>query len=444
MKSSKEQQSYAIEVYGCQMNFYDAGLIAGILEQNGYRPAAEMATADIMVVNTCSVRDHAERRALGRIRELAGLRKQRPRSRLVVCGCMAQRMGSKLLTRIPGIDLVVGTGEYRALPDLLRRAGRGRAVATSGSLEMYSGVKSPKAREILAFVAVMRGCNNRCSYCIVPQLRGPARSRSLDDILREVQLLTEEGVREITFLGQNVNAYRDGRYRFADLLRRAGRAEQLCRIRFTTSHPRDMSEGILMAMAECPEVCEHLHLPLQSGSDRILKDMRRGYTSEQYRTVVSRARELIPGLSLTTDLIAGFPGETEEDFQQTLEMMQDVEFDGAFTFQYSPRPGTEAEHWPGQVPSAVRHERLERLIDLQRRITRRVNRRMMGQTVEVLVEGRSKRKATELMGRTGANKVVIFPGDAVLAGRLVKVQITAVGGVTAKGKMLRSGEPVLP
>ena len=444
MKSTGEQQSYAIEVYGCQMNFYDGGLIAGILEQNGYRPAAEMATADIMVVNTCSVRDHAERRALGRIRELAGLRKQRPRSRLVVCGCMAQRMGPKLLDLIPGIDLVVGTGEYRAFPDLLRKAEGGRAVATSSTLEIYSEIRPPAAQELSVFVAVMRGCNNRCSYCIVPQLRGPARSRSMDDIFREVQTLTGEGVREITFLGQNVNAYRDGRYRFADLLRRAGQVERLCRIRFTTSHPRDMSEGILTAMAECPGVCEHLHLPLQSGSDRILKAMRRGYTSKQYRTVVERARELIPGLSITTDLIAGFPGETEEDFQQTLEMMRDVEFDSAFTFQYSPRPGTDAEHWPGQVPFAVGHERLERLIALQHRIAQRVNRRMVGKTVEVLIEGRSKRNAAELMGRTGTNKVVIFAGDAALAGRLVRVQITAVRGVTARGKMLSSGEPVLP
>jgi len=441
-----KRKSYAVEAYGCQMNFYDGGLIAGILEQNGYRPASKMSVADLMVVNTCSVRDHAERRALGRIRELAGLRRQRPHSRLVVCGCMAQRMGAKLLDRIPGIDLVVGTGEYRRLPDLLRRIEMGRASATANTLETYSDIRPRPAPGLSAFVSVMRGCDNRCSYCIVPQLRGPARSRSLDDIFGEVRFLTGQGIREITFLGQNVNAYQDGNQRFAALLRRADRVERLWRIRFTTSHPRDMSEDILKAMAESGSVCEHLHLPLQSGSDRILKAMRRGYTTAQYRSVVDQARELIPGLSLTTDLIAGFPDETDEDFQKTLELMQAVEFDNAFTFQYSPRPGTDAVKFSGQVPEQVRHERLERLIDSQHAITQRIRRKMAGQTVEVLVEGRSKRNAAELMGRTRTNKVVIFSGDIRLSGRLVSVQVKTVQGVTARGELAAepSSEPVLP
>jgi tRNA-2-methylthio-N6-dimethylallyladenosine synthase len=441
-----KRKTYAVEAYGCQMNVYDGGLIAGILEGDGYRPAPRISRADLMVVNTCSVRDHAERRVLGRIRELAGLRRQRPHSRLVVCGCMAQRMGAQLLDRIPGIDLVIGTGEYRRLPDLLCRIETGRAAVTSDTLELYSDIRPRPAPGLSAFVSVMRGCDNRCSYCIVPQLRGPARSRSVDDILDEVRTLTDQGIREITFLGQNVNAYRDGNRGFAGLLRRADRVDRLWRIRFTTSHPRDMSEEIFTAMAESGSVCEHLHLPLQSGSDRILKAMRRGYTTGQYRSVVDRARELIPGLSLTTDLIAGFPGETDEDFRQTLDMLEAIEFDHAFTFQYSPRPGTDAVKFSGQVPEKVRQQRLRTLIDTQHAITQQISGQMAGRTVEVLVEGPSKRNAAEMMGRTRTNKVVIFSGNSRLSGRLVRVHVETVQGVTAKGKLAAepSSEPVLP
>jgi tRNA-2-methylthio-N6-dimethylallyladenosine synthase len=311
---------------------------------------------------------------------------------------------------------------------------------------MYSDVRPRIAPGLSAFISVMRGCDNRCSYCIVPRLRGPARSRPLKDILDEARSLTEGDVREVTFLGQNVNAYRDGNNRFADLLRGAGRIERLWRIRFTTSHPRDMSEDILKAVAETESVCEHLHLPLQSGSDRILKAMRRGYTVARYRSVIDRARALIPGVSITTDLIAGFPGETEEDFRQTLEMMGIVEFDAAFTFGYSPRQGTDALRFSGQVPGPVRQERLERLIDHQLEITGRVNQKLVGQTVEVLVEGRSKRNAAELMGRTRTNKGVIFAGDIRLAGKLAPVRVKTVRTATARGELAAepSSRPVLP
>jgi tRNA-2-methylthio-N6-dimethylallyladenosine synthase len=443
----EQQKSYCIEAYGCQMNLYDGDLIAGILERSGYRPACRISDADLMVVNTCSVRDHAERRALGRIRELAGLKKRRPQARLVVCGCMAQRMGAELLNQIMGVDLVVGTNQYRHLPDLIRKVDQGRAVSTDSSTELYSEIMPRGRRGPSAFVAVMRGCNNRCSYCIVPHLRGPARSRSLEDIFHEVHALTQAGVREITFLGQNVNAYRSGRYRFADLLQRANDVERLWRVRFTTSHPRDMSDDILKAMAASAKVCRHLHLPLQSGSDRVLRAMRRGYTADQYRAVVDRARELNPGLSITTDLIAGFPTETESDFQQTLEMMRSIQFDDAFTFQYSPRPGTEAAQWPEQVSEAGGHQRLKRLIDLQRHITKSINEAMVGETMEVLVEGPSKRDRAELMGRPENHKVVVFPGDPELVGRLVQIRIVTARAGTARGMLLYPMEvarPLLP
>jgi len=436
-----ERKTYYIESYGCQMNLYDADLMAGILERAGYQPVGGLEKADVIVVNTCSVREHAEQRALGRIRELGGLKKHRPQARLVVCGCMAQRLGEELLRLIPGVDLVVGTDGYRNLVELLIRSHESRIAETSGCpQEVYSQLTPRFRGKVSAFVAVMRGCDNRCSYCIVPQLRGPARSRPLDEIVQEVTGLVNQGAREVIFLGQNVNAYRDGQHDFADLLRRANHIAQISRIRFITSHPRDMDERMLMAMADAEKVCEHLHLPVQSGSDKILRAMHRGYTAKQYQSLVWRARELFPGLSITTDLIAGFPGETEEDFQKTIRLMQDVEFDDAFTFLYSPRPRTEAAKLSGQVPLDVRHRRLKRMIALQRQITNRINQRLIGSTVEVLVEGRSKRNAEELLGRSRAYKPVIFHGDEALVGALVGVTVKKARGGTVWGEQATEPE----
>lgn len=433
--------SYYIESYGCQMNLYDADLMASILERAGYQPASGLGEADVILVNTCSVREHAERRAIGRIRELGALKRKRSEVRLVVCGCMAQRMGEKMLQMIPGVDLVVGTDGYRNLPKLLGRSEGFRIAETSVcAQEVYSQVVPRYRGGLTAFVAVMRGCDNRCAYCIVPQLRGPARSRPMDEILKEVAGLVDKGCRQVTFLGQNVNLYRDGLNGLPDLLRRANKQAGLYRIRFITSHPRDMNEEILMAMAEADKACEHLHLPLQSGSNRVLRAMRRGYTAEKYRSLVRRARELLPGLSITTDLIAGFPGETEMDFRETIQLMRDLEFDDAFTFGYSPRPGTEAADMVDQVPSDVRHRRLEKLIALQREITERVNQRLIGRTVEVLVGGRSKRKVQELMGRTRTHKVVIFAGGPELVGSLVQVRVKKARGEAAWGERVSRPE----
>ncbi len=429
--------TYYIEVYGCQMNFYDADLLANILDGAGYRPAPVVQEADVILVNTCSVREHAEHRAMGRIRELAGMKKEHPKVRLVVCGCMAQRMGSEMLRQIPGIDVVLGTDGYRDLPELLRRSETARIVETSVcAQEIYSQLVPRYDGEICAFVGVMRGCDNRCSYCIVPQLRGRARSRPLEDIVREVSGLVDRGCRQVTFLGQNVNLFGDGQNRFADLLRKTNEISHLWRIRFISSHPRDMDEGILVAMAESAKVCEHLHLPIQSGSNKILRAMRRGYTTQEYRSIVLRARELMPGLSITTDLIAGFPGETNGDFQETIKLMRELEFDDAFTFQYSPRPGTEAAKMSDQVPLDEQHRRLEQLIALQLEITKKINSRQVGRTIEILVERQSRRKTKELMGRTRNHKVVIFPGDVKLVGRLVHVKVKSVRGKTAWGEII--------
>jgi len=437
MSYSEKGRSYHIEAYGCQMNLYDGDLIASILDTSGYRPAREARDADVIVVNTCSVREHAEHRALGRIKEYAGLKRGRPDVRLVACGCMAQRLGGELLRQVQGVDLVIGTDQYESLPELLNHTWPQRRLTATHTCadQTYSRVLPRHKGGVCAFVAVMRGCDNRCAYCIVPQLRGPARSRPLEEILREVTELSAQGVREITLLGQNVNVYRDGPSLFPDLLQKVVEIEGIARVRFITSHPRDMSEDILRAVAASSKICEHLHLPLQSGSDRILEAMRRGYTAGEYRALVDRARDLIPDISITTDLIAGFPGETEDDFSQTIDMMTALEFDNAFTFQYSPRQGTSAAAMPGQVSSHVRHRRLKRLIDLQRQITHRVNQRLAGRTVQVLVEKTSKRDTRELMGRTGNHKAVVFPGESELIGKLVDVRVNSVPSGTAKGTL---------
>ena len=441
MTQLAQSKTYYIESYGCQMNLYDADLMASILEKAGYQPADEQDGADVILVNTCSVREHAERRALGRIRELGGLKKERSETRLVVCGCMAQRLGAKVLRLIPGVDLVVGTDAYRRLPQLLDRSEKLRMVEISScAAEIYSHVTPRYRGRASALVSVMRGCDSRCSYCIVPQLRGPARSRPVDEIILEIMRLANRGCREITLLGQNVNLYNDGSHDFADLLRRVNGVTGLYRIRFLTSHPRNMDERILLAMAESDKVCEHLHLPLQSGSDKILRAMRRGYTAMDYQLLVRRARDLMPNLSVSTDLIAGFPGETEEDFQETTRLMRDLEFDDAFTFGYSPRPETEAAKMRSQVAPEVRHERLKRLIALQREITHRLNQRLIGRIVEVLVEGPSRRDAREYMGRTRAHKVVVFPGGPELIGNLVQVEVKRARSGTAWGERISGTE----
>ncbi len=441
MSPLSKRKTYFIESYGCQMNLYDADLMASILEGADYQPATDLSEADVILVNTCSVREHAEQRAIGRIRELAGLKRIRPAIRLVVCGCMAQRLGREILRLIPGLDAVVGTDSYGKLPELLERSKRMRLVQKSlCPQQLYSRVMPRYQGGVSAFVAVMRGCDNRCSYCVVPQLRGPARSRALKDIIREVATLVDLGCREITFLGQNVNAYRDGALGFVDLLRKSSEMPGLWRIRFVTSHPRDMNEEILMVMAQSDKVCEHLHLPLQAGSDRILGAMRRGYTAERYRRLISRARELIPGVSITTDLMAGFPGESEADFGETIRMCEELEFDDAFTFAYSPRPGTEAVDMPHQVSAQVRHERLQRLIAVQRDMTHRVNQRLVSHTVEVLVERTSKRNAEEFMGRTRSHKVVIFPGHPELLGTLVRVHVQRTRGGTTWGDLVSQAD----
>jgi tRNA-2-methylthio-N6-dimethylallyladenosine synthase len=421
-----------IETYGCQMNVADSDLMAGVLRREGYVRTADPAQADVLLVNTCAVRDHAEQRVLGRMGELK--RHKRPGGVLGVVGCMAQRLGSLLLERIPQVDLVVGPDGYRALPELIARAREGERTADVAfrSWEHYEDVPAERRGGPSAFVTVQRGCDYRCTFCVVPMTRGPERSRKLEDVMREVADLAARGTSEVTLLGQTVNSYHDGVHDFADLLRAVGAAAGIRRVRFTSPYPTDFTDRVLAAMAETPAVCEHVHLPLQSGSARILKRMRRRYTPERYRAVVDGLRRAVPGIALTTDLIVGFPGETDADFADTLALVDAVQFDDAFTFRYSVRDGTPAIKLPEQVADAVAAERLERLITRVRAVARRRNLALVGTTHEVLVEGRAKRGGL-LQTRTRTNKVALVDGPDGWIGTYHPVRFTGTTGSTFTG-----------
>ncbi len=419
-----------VETYGCQMNVADTELIVGLLGREGYLPAKGPDGADVILVNTCAVRDHAERRVMGRVGELK--RYKRPGDVLGVVGCMAQRLGPALLERAPHVDLVVGPDGYRGLPELIASAQRGRRQADVEfkAWEHYEDVHPARARSgPSAFVTVQRGCDYRCTFCVVPMTRGPERSRKLGDVVREVERLAADGVSEITLLGQTVNSYHDGQFDFGDLLRAVGAVAGIRRLRFTSPHPNDFSNAVIAALAEVAAVCEHVHLPVQSGSSRVLKRMLRRYTREQYLACVARLREAIPDLALSTDIIVGSPGETEQDFLETESLVREVGFDDAYTFKYSPRGGTPALKIPGHVPDAVAGERLGRLIETVRHISRRKNAALVGTRHEVLVE-KPARRGDLLQTRTRSNKVVLLQGPPEWIGSYLTVRLTGTTGAT--------------
>ncbi len=420
-----------IETYGCQMNVADSELVLGVLEREGYVAVDDPAAADVVLVNTCAVRDHAEQKVLSRVGELK--RCKRPGGVLGVVGCMAQRLGPKLLERIPQVDLVVGPDGYRGLPELIARvrAGGGERAADVEfrGWEHYEDVPPAREAGASAFVTVQRGCDYRCTFCIVPMTRGPERSRKLVDVVREVERLAGTGTTEVTLLGQTVNSYDDGTHDFADLLRAVGAVPGIRRMRFTSPYPTDFGERVVAAMAETPAVCEHVHLPVQSGSSRVLRRMLRRYDRDRYLAVVAALRDAMPGIALTTDIIVGFPGESEDDFRETLSLVEAVAFDDAFTFRYSPREGTPATRLKDVVPDPVAGERLERLVAAVRGIARRKNVALVGSTHEVLVEGWAKR-GDLLQGRTRANKVALFPGPDHWIGSYRMVRFTGTTGST--------------
>ncbi len=431
-----------IETYGCQMNAADTEIMFGVLGSRGYTRVDDPALADVMLVNTCAVRDHAELRVAGRVGELS--RHKVNGAILGVVGCMAQRLGPALLEQSPRVDLVVGPDGYRNLADLIQEATDGHRLADTDfrSWEHYEDVPPIRAAGPTAFVTVQRGCDYKCTFCIVPYTRGPERSRNLRDVVREVEGLTASGVSEITLLGQTVNSYHDGESDFAALLRAVGAVDGVKRLRFTSPYPTDFTDPVIEAMATVPAVCEHVHLPVQSGSNPVLKRMLRRYTREQYLDVVGKLRAAIPGITLSTDIIVGFPGETESHFAETVSLVEAAAFDDGYTFRYSVRDGTPAVKLPDHVPDEVAAERLQRLISVVRAQTRRKNLARVGTVQDVLVEHRAKRGG--MLGRTRTNLMVLLdlPEDSV--GEYHDVRLTGTTGATFTGTtMTRSALAVL-
>ena len=421
-----------IETYGCQMNVADSELMFGVLGRAGYTRADDPAEADVMLVNTCAVRDNAEQRVIGRMGELQ--RYKRPGGVLGVVGCMAQRLGPALLERVPRVDLVVGPDAYRNLDQLIGMAAGGQRTSDTGfrEWEHYEDVPPVREKGPTAYVTVQRGCDYRCTFCIVPYTRGPERSRRLEDVVREVQALSTDGTSEVTLLGQTVNGYHDGRHDFADLLRAVGTVDGIRRLRFTSPYPTDFTPRVIEAMAETPAVCEHVHLPVQSGSDAVLRRMLRRYTRARYLDVVRQLRAAIPAITFSTDIIVGFPGETEAQFEETLSLVSEADFDDAYTFKYSVREGTPAVRLRDHVADGVASARLDRLIEVVRANARRKNVARVGQVHEVLVE-RPARRGSLMLGRTRTNQLVLLEMPTSAAGEYHTCRLTGTTGSTFTG-----------
>ena len=414
------------------MNAADGELMAGLLRREGYERAEAPDDAQVILVNTCAVRDHAEQRVIGRVGELK--RHKRRDGVLGVVGCMAQRLGERLLERAPHVDFVVGPDGYRQLPLLIGRArdGERRAATAFDPAEHYEDVLPDRPTAASAWITVQRGCDYRCTFCIVPMTRGPERSRTLADVVREAEAVAARGMTEVTLLGQTVNSYHDGRHDFADLLRAVGGVAGIRRLRFTSPHPNDFSDRVVAAMAEVPAVCEHVHLPAQSGSSAVLKRMLRRYSREAYLEVVGRLRAAIPGLAITTDLIVGFPGETDADFAATLSLVEAAGFDDAFTFRFSPREGTAATRLPDVVPDHLAAARLEVLNEAVRRLARARNAALVGTTADVLVEGEARRGGL-LQARTRQHRTVVLEGPPSWIGSYRTVRLVGTTGATFTG-----------
>ena len=454
-KSTRSKRAY-VETYGCQMNISDGELMEGILANSGFEIVEAPEDADVVLVNTCAIREHAENRVLGRVAQLNGLKRERPELVIGVTGCMAQRMGETLFERAPYVDLVMGPDGYRGLPDALEnlegyRVDRGThsrirspqlAILDLSLGENYQGLEQRRTEGPTAWVPIQRGCNHRCTFCIVPYVRGPEKNRDPLEILNEVRDLTSRGVTEVTLLGQTVNSYTSMDVSFPKLLSEVAQVEGIQRVRFTSPHPNDVTPELIEVMATEPAVCEHLHLPAQSGNNRTLKRMLRRYSVEVLLEKVEMVRADIPEIAISTDIIVAFPGETDDEFRDTLELMRTVRFDEAFTYKYSPREGTPATRLPADefVPTLEAQARLEELIEVSRGIQAEINAGEIGRIDEVLIE-RMGRYPGQILGRTRRNKVVAFDGDSERIGCYTHVGLERTTGATFAGK--ETGQPEL-
>jgi tRNA-2-methylthio-N6-dimethylallyladenosine synthase len=431
-----------LETYGCQMNVADSEVMAGVLERAGMSLVGTPEEADAILVNTCAIREHAEQRVIGRLGEFARLKARRPDLVVGIAGCMAQHLRKRLLDETRVLDLVVGPDGYRALPDLLRRAAQGPvAHVRLDRDETYGDLEPKRERSVRAWITVQRGCDKFCTYCVVPYTRGRERSLPLAELVAQVRSAVAAGFREVVFLGQTVNSYHDGRHDFADLLHATNEVEGLLRIRFTSPHPSDMSDRVIRTLAGCEKVCPQVHLPLQSASDRILAAMNRTYTLAAYQDVVDRLRAAVPDLALSTDIIVGFPGETEEDFERTAAYMRELRYDSAFLFKYSARPDTKAWRWTETVSEDEKGLRLTRLIDQQLAISAERNDAWIGREVEVLVESAARRDPGQLFGRSPQFKSVVFQDDGSAPGTLRTVRVI---GSTSNTLIAEQVQPAAP
>jgi tRNA-2-methylthio-N6-dimethylallyladenosine synthase len=455
---TKGRRAY-VETYGCQMNVADGELMEGVLEADGFEIVSVPEEADVVLVNTCAIRENAERRVLGRVAQLNALKKHRPDLVIGVTGCMAQRIGGELLEKAPYIDLVMGPDAYRSLPSHLQqlregdRGAPGEAGSTRGMPaqlqlavldldpgESYEGLEQRRTAGGSAWIPIQRGCDHRCTFCIVPYVRGPEKNRAPRDILDEVRRIADEGVTEVTLLGQTVNSYRVDEWTFPRLLGEVGRVDGIRRVRFTSPHPNDVTEELIAVMATEPAVCEQLHLPAQSGNDRTLKRMLRRYTVASFLRTVEAVRAAVPGVALSTDIIVGFPGETEREFEDTLDLMRTVRFDDAYTYRYSLRDGTPATRLPEKefVPEVEAQRRLEELIRVAREIRAEINAGEVGRVEEVLFE-KPARGPGQLLGRTRRNKVVALPAPGHHVGDYAVVELTGTTGATFTGRLVGPG-----
>ncbi len=428
-----------IETYGCQMNLADTELVLGILKQQGYSITDDASSADIVLLNTCSIRENAEQRIYGRLGNFKNLKSSKPNLIVGVLGCMAERLRKDLIEEKKIVDVVVGPDEYRRLPEFIDSAfngNKGIGVKLSRT-ETYDDIIPYREDGLQAWISVMRGCDKFCTFCVVPFTRGRERSRSLNSIVTEIKQLSERGFREVTLLGQNVNSYNDDGHDFADLLAAAASVDRNIRVRFTTSHPQDLSDKLLYTIAEHNNICNYIHLPVQSGSNRILELMNRTYTIEHYLNLIEKAKKIIPGVSFSTDIISGFPTETYDDHVMTLDVMRQVRYDGAYMFKYSPREGTKAFKMKDDVPEETKTKRLQEIIDLQQKISFEINNSLIGSEEIILIEGTSRKSDDYFAGRTDTNKVAIIAADnKIKVGDYIKIKITKATSGTLFGDFI--------